>query len=102
MDPQPPVPDLWDTLWLYARNLVSRLMWDPGGWFWTSSMMDPLQKVPFFQYTVIFGRTLLMSTNIPTPVAQKRRNKWGVSSIHLKALLEMDMVFQATNKIYSL
>ena len=30
-----------------------------------------LQKVPFFQYTVKFGKTLLMSKNIPIPAAQK-------------------------------
>ena len=32
-----------------------------------------------------FGRTLLMSKNIPIPAAQKHWNKWGISSIHLKA-----------------
>ena len=39
-------------------------------------------------YTVKFGRTLVMSTNIPTPAAQKHSNKWGVSRIHL--LLEVE------------
>ena len=47
------------------------MMWDPGGWFWTNPMMDPLHKVPHFQYSMKFGRTLLKSTNIPTPAAQK-------------------------------
>ena len=33
LDPQPSVAHLWDMLWLYAQQQVSRLMWDPGGWF---------------------------------------------------------------------
>ena len=42
LDPQPSIAQLWDMLWLYARQQVSRLMWDLGGWFWTNPMMDPL------------------------------------------------------------
>ena len=71
LDPQPSIAYLLDMLWLYARQPINRLMWDPGGWSWTSPMMDPMQKVPFFQYNVKFGRTLLMSKNIPIPAAQK-------------------------------
>ena len=71
LDPHSSIAQLWDMLWLYARQPVSRLMWDPRGWFWTNPVMDPLQKVLFFQYIVKFGRTLLMSKNIPTPATQK-------------------------------
>ena len=31
LDPQPSIAPLWDMLWLYARQPVSRLMWEPGG-----------------------------------------------------------------------
>ena len=85
LDPQLLIAQLWDMLWLYAQQPFSRMMWDPRGWFWTNSMMDPLQKVPFFQYNVKLDITLSMSKNTPTLVAQKNRNKWGVSSAHLKA-----------------
>ena len=30
LDPQRSIAHLWDMLWLYARQLVSRLMWDLG------------------------------------------------------------------------
>ena len=98
LDPQPSIVELWDMLLLYARQPVSRLMWDLGGWFWTSPMMDPLHKVPFFQYTMKFGRTLLMSKNIPTPAAQKHWNKWGVSSNHLKAYWKWIWSFRGPTK----
>ena len=98
LDPQPSIAQLWDMVWLYARQPVSRLMWDPGGWSWTSPMMDPMQKVLFFQYTVKLGRTLLMSKNIPIPAAQKHWNKWGVSSNHLKAYWKWIWSFRGPSK----
>ena len=48
LDPQPSISHLSDMLWLYAWQPINRLMWDPGGWSWTSPMMDPMQKVMFF------------------------------------------------------
>ena len=33
LDPQLSVAHLWDMLQLYAQHLVSRLMWDPRGWY---------------------------------------------------------------------
>ena len=44
-------------------------MWDPGGWFWTSPMMDALLKVPFFQYT--FQGLMNQTTALEVPLTDK-------------------------------
>ena len=28
-------PYMCDMMWLYAKKHVARLLWDPGGWFWS-------------------------------------------------------------------
>ena len=42
LDPRPPTAHLWDMLWLYVRQPISRMMWNPGEWFWTIPLMNPL------------------------------------------------------------
>ena len=50
LDPYPSIAHTCDMMWLYAKEPVARLMWDPGGWFSTYSLGEQIIKVPFFQY----------------------------------------------------
>ena len=50
------------------------------------------------QYNVKLGRTLLMSKNILTLVAQKHWNKWGVSRTYLKAYSKWIWSFKGPTK----
>ena len=45
-------------IWAFGARPLARLQWDPSEWFWLDSKRGPLQ---FFQYTVRFGRRLLLS-----------------------------------------
>ena len=35
LDPNPSIAHMCDMLWLYAKDPIARLIWDPGGWFWS-------------------------------------------------------------------
>ena len=84
LDPYPSIAHMCDMLWLYAKDPVARLTWDPGGWFWSHSLGEQIIKVPFFQYSVKLGRSLLLSRNPRIPATQKHWTTWRVSNLHLK------------------
>ena len=56
---------------LYAKEPMARLLWDPGDWLWSYSLGEHIIMVPFFQYLVKLGRSLLMSLSVTIPIAQK-------------------------------
>ena len=85
----PSITHMCDRMWLYAKEPVARLLWDPKGWFWSYSLGEQFVKVPFFQYSVKLGRSLLMSTNATVPTTQKHWTNFAIEN-----LLKMDMVFQ--------
>ena len=50
LDPHPSIPHMCDMMWLYAKEPIATLLWDPGSWFWTYSFGEQIIKNPFFQY----------------------------------------------------
>ena len=84
LNPYPSIAHMCDMLWLYAKDPVARLTWDSGGWFWSHSLGEQIIKVPFFQYSVKLGRSLLLSRNPRIPATQKHWTTWRVSNLHLK------------------
>ena len=81
LDLSPSIAHMCDMMWLYAKERVASLLWDPGGWFWSYSMGEHIVKVPFFQHSVKLGRSLMMSAHVMVPVAQKYWTNGGVSTL---------------------
>ena len=98
LDPYPSIAHTCDMMWLYAKEPVARLIWDPGGWFWTYSLGEQIIKVPFFQYSVKLGRSLLTSMNVMAPAAQKHWTNWGVSTLQLKTYWRWIWSFKGPSK----
>ena len=55
-------------------------------------------KVPFFQYSVKLGRSLLLSQNVKIPAAQKHWTNWGVSTLHLRTYWKWIWSFKGPTK----
>ena len=83
LDPYPSIAHMCDMMWLYAKEPVTILLWDPGDWFCSYSLGEQIIKIPFFQYSMKLGRSLVMSKNVKTPATQKYWTNWGVSTLQL-------------------
>ena len=53
LDTYPSIAHMCDIVWLYAKDPVERLTWDPRGWIWSQSLGENIVKVPFSQYSII-------------------------------------------------
>ena len=69
-----------------------------GGWLWSYSLGKHNINVPFFQYSVKLGRSLLISTNVTVPIAQKHWTNWGVSILQLKTYWRWIWSFKGPTK----
>ena len=98
LDNYPSIAHMYDMLWLYAKDPIARLIWDPRGWFWSHSFGEQTIKVPFFQQLVKLGRSLLLSRNATILVAQKRWTNQGVSTLHLKTYQRWIQSFKGPSK----
>ena len=98
LDPYPSIAHMCDIMWLYSKDPVARLTWDPRGWLWSHSLGEKIVKVPFFQYLVKLGRSLLLSHNGKIPAAQKHWTNWGVSTLHLRTYWKWIWSFKGPTK----
>ena len=84
IDPSSLIVNYASHIWVvHARPLVD-LQWDPADYGWKLSMPNNSTKVlPFFTYSVAFGRNFMLSKIESVPAGKKYWEEGNVSSPHM-------------------
>ena len=91
LDPSPFLADHARQLWAFKSKPVEHLKWDPADYAWllvgrTSINEQQSRTIPFFQYSVAYGRRFLLHRHcVSPPAAQKYWESGAISSQYLVA-----------------
>ena len=79
-DPNPKTLLTLDKAWVYGNCPLVRLQWDPGDYVWQMNSLSSshAQHRSFFDYSVKYGRNLLVEARICDPAASKVWDDYGI------------------------
>ena len=100
IDPSPLIAKYSSHIWvLHSRPLVD-LQWDPSDYGWKMSIADPSSKViPFFTYSVAFGRNFMLKQTETVPAGKKYWDEGNISPSLMLIFWKQFWSIKCMNKI---
>ena len=84
IDPSPLIANYSSHIWAFHSRPLADLQWDPSDYGWKLSMSDTSTKaLPFFTYSVAFGRNFLLKQTDSVLAAKEYWEEGNVSSTHM-------------------
>ena len=100
IDPSPLIVNFSSHISVLDSKPIDDLQWDPADYGWKLSISDSSTKIlPFFKYSVAFGRNFMLRQTEPIPAGKKYWEEGNVSSTHMVMFWKQFWSIKCMNKI---
>ena len=101
IDPNPLIAKYSSHIWVLQSRPIADLHWDPSDYGWKLSRSDTSQTkvLPFFTYSVAFGRNFLLNQIESVPTGKKYWEEGNVSSSHMLKFWKQFWSLKCMNKV---